>query len=424
MSADTPPGSDRRRLLGNMASLFTLQGTSYILPLVTLPYLVRVLGPEKFGLITFAQAFIQYFVVATDYGFNLSATREVAVHRDNPQKLGEIISAVMVIKILLALAGAAILGALIWIVPTFHQHWLLYLVVYLTVAGATLFPTWLFQGLERMRDITWMNMTTRLLTTAAIFIFVHNPQDYVLAAAIQSLPVFLAAMPAWWVLRKVHSVPLQRPALHAMRKQIQGGWHVFLSTAAINVYTSSNTFVLGIIAGPTAVGYFSAAIKIIAAAYGLFTPINQALYPHISRLSQYKAIQFIKTTTPYYISIGMIVSILFFLFRGAIINIVLGPDYHESLGIMAILSTLPAILSVGYLYGSLTILALGENIIFSRITIFSALINISLTVPLTYLYQGSGTAISIVITELLASVLFAFAALKKIKTPNKKEATL
>lgn len=407
-----------------MASLFTLQGANYLLPLVTLPYLVRVLGPEKFGLIAFAQAFIQYFVVATDYGFNLSATRDVAVHRENPQKLGEIIGAVMTIKIVLAVTGALVLACLVLLIPTFRQHWPLYSVVYLTVVGATLFPTWLFQGLERMRDITWMNMATRLLTTAAIFIFVHNSNDYVLTGAIQSLPIFLAAIPAWWVLIKVYSVPLRRPALHSMRKQIQGGWHVFLSTAAINVYTSSNTFLLGIIAGPAAVGYFSAALKIISAAYGLFTPINQTLYPHISRLSQHKSVQFIKKTTPYYISIGIVISISFFIFRGTIINIVLGPHYRESVNIMTILSTLPAILSVGYLYGSLTILALGENRIFSRITIFSALINISLTAPLTYLYQGSGTAISIVITELLASALFAFAALKKIKEASKKEVTL
>ncbi|OFC60712.1 hypothetical protein BAE30_07405 [Acidithiobacillus caldus] len=132
--------SDWRRLLGNMASLFTLQEANYALPLVTLPYLVQVLGPEKFGLIAFAQAFIQYFVVATDYGFNLSATRDVAVHRDEPQKLGEITGAVMTIKIVLPMAGAVVLAFSVLLIPTFRQYWPLYRVVYLTVAGAALLP--------------------------------------------------------------------------------------------------------------------------------------------------------------------------------------------------------------------------------------------------------------------------------------------
>ena len=191
--------SDRRRLLGNMASLFTLQGTNYILPLIIIPYLVRVLGPEKYGLVVFAQAVIQYFVIVTDYGFNMSATRDVALHRNDPDQVNQIISTVILIKFLLALIGAIFLTIMIFTIGNLYHHYTLYLAVYLTVIGSTIFPTWLFQGLERMRELTVLNIVSRLVTTAAIFIVVQKPNDYTVAATLQSVPGILASIPAWYI---------------------------------------------------------------------------------------------------------------------------------------------------------------------------------------------------------------------------------
>lgn len=399
--------SDRRRLLGNMMALFTLQGANYVLPLITLPYLVRVLGPEKFGLIAFAQAFIQYFVVLTEYGFNFSATRDVAIHRDDPHKLGEIVSAVMCIKLIFSLGGMIVLGVLLLVIPTLHRYWAPLGILYLTVLGSALFPLWLFQGLERMKDITWMNISTRLITTAAIFMWIRNPSDYLLAAGIQAAPLIFAAIPAWLILRKTRTFLWKKPERTDLIEQLESGLHLFLSSIGVNIYTASNTLVLGLISGPIAVGYFSAAYRIIRALIGLLTPITQTLYPHVSILTQQskeRAMAFIATVMRPTAFVSLLFSFLIYLFAAPIVHLALGAQYDQSISILRIFSPLLVFVPISTIFGTLTMLPFGMAKAFSRVLLLAALVNIVLVIPLARSYGGRGAAISMLCTEIYVTV--------------------
>ena len=98
---------DNKVLLSNFLSLSVLQIANFLLPLLAVPYLIRILEIELFGLLAFATAMIMYFVTLSDYGFNLTATREISIHRQSKDKVTEIFSAVMTIKFLLMILGTS-----------------------------------------------------------------------------------------------------------------------------------------------------------------------------------------------------------------------------------------------------------------------------------------------------------------------------
>ncbi|MFA5200267.1 MAG: oligosaccharide flippase family protein, partial [Candidatus Omnitrophota bacterium] len=162
---------EKKIVFGNFVSLTSLQSINYILPLIMLPYLVRVLGMEKFGLIAFAQALVQYFLILTDYGFSLSATKTISLVGDNKQKINQVFSSVMTVKLIFTGLSFIIICALLYFVPKFKTDWPVYMLSFGSVVGGTLFPVWFFQGKEKMNYITIVNIISGLISLGFIFIF-------------------------------------------------------------------------------------------------------------------------------------------------------------------------------------------------------------------------------------------------------------
>lgn len=396
----------------NIVSLFVLQGANYLVTLITLPYLVRVLGPENFGRVAFAQAFIQYFVVMTDYGFNLSATRSVALVRDEPEKLSQLFSAVIIVKAGLMTLGFVLMLLIVWLVPGFAEDWSLYVLVYLMVLGSVLFPVWLFQGLERMRHITVFTILAHMLTVSAIFAFVHHQADYRLAAALQASGMVIAGLLALAVIPRTFSVRLTWPGLAQLKTVLADGWHVFLSTAAISLYTSSNVFLLGLLSNPTAVGYFSAAEKIIKAAQGLVGPVSQAVYPHVAALSassREAALVFIGKLLRYQGVATLLLSLGLFALAEPVVDLVLGSGFQASVHLVQWMAALPFIIGLSNVFGIQTMLNFEMKQTFSRIVIASGLINIMLILPLAHWLGAQGAAISVLLTEIIVTSLMTLA---------------
>jgi len=177
----------KSKLFENFISLSFLQVATYILPLISLPYLVRVLGPDKFGLVIFAQSFVQYFAMFIDYGFNFSATREVSVNKDNKHATNEIFSTVLFVKFLFLLISFLVSVCLIFSFSKFRQDWFLYFISFSNLLGNVLFPQWFFQGMERMKTIAILNVVSKIIVIILIFIFVKTQGDYIIVVFLQSI---------------------------------------------------------------------------------------------------------------------------------------------------------------------------------------------------------------------------------------------
>ena len=321
---------DKKRLFSNFVSLSVLQGANYILPLITFPYLVRVLGVEKFGLLAFATATIAYFQILTDYGFNLSATRDISIHRENKEKVEEIFSSVMIIKFGLLILSFILLIILVFSFDKFRKDWEVFVLSFGMVVGQVLFPLWFFQGMEKMKYITILNILSKLLFTVAIFVFVKSQADYWKVPLLSSLGFILAGVLALWIVFREFGIRFRSPKIDAIKYQLIEGWHIFISTVAISLYTVSNTFILGIFTNNKIVGYYAAAERIVMAVRGLLAPVSQSIYPYVSKVvheSKDRGVKFIRKLTFAIGGISFFLSLCLFTFASFIVRVFLGNQY-------------------------------------------------------------------------------------------------
>ncbi len=273
---------EKKALVVNFFSLSALQVANYVFPLLTLPYLVRILGPEKFGLIAFAQAFVQYFNILTDYGFGLSATREISVNREDMEKVCEIFSSVIVIKGMLVCLSLGIMSLIIFSFAKFQESWFIYYLTFGGVVGQAFFPIWFFQGMERMKYITILDVTAKAVFTFSVFIFVHDAPDYVYVPLLNSLGSLIAGFLAMRIILGKFGIKFYFPRIAVLMHYFKDSTQFFLSRASLSVYTYMNTFVLGLFLNNTLVGYYSIAQKLYIALKRLYQPLANTLYPYIA----------------------------------------------------------------------------------------------------------------------------------------------
>lgn len=414
-----------KKIISNILALFGIQGVNYFIPLITLPYLVNTLGPASYGTLGFSIAFIQYFCLITDYGFNLSASRRVAMHSSDKSELSRIFWHVILCKTMLAILGTLILAVACYFVPSLQMQRKVIWAAYGIVIGNILFPIWLFQGKEQMGFSSFVNILSRLISIPLIFIFVKGEDDAWIAAGITSLTAIFGGLISVFFLWHKEWILFQRIRYKQIILEYREGWHVFLSTAAISLYTTSITVILGFAAGPIAVGYFVAADKLRQAVQGLLVPISQALYPRINSLmvnQPESAFLYLRRLLRYFSLGGLLLSLSIFIFSPLAIKTLYGESYQSSVTVLYILAFCPFLVAVSNVLGIQTMLVLGFNKAFSRILMCSGLLCLAIVFPFSFLWKELGAAWSVLLAESSVTIMMLFFIWYK-KIPLYKKST-
>ncbi|MES0303040.1 flippase [Citrobacter sedlakii] len=395
-----------KKVLINIASLLGVQGIGYLIPLITLPYLVRVLHPHGYGIYSYALAISQYFVLLVDFGFNLSITKKISQNKDDLFEVSSVFWNTLSCKSILLLLGFLI--TLIWSVldPLFENNRYVLISAFTIVLGNMLFPIWLFQGKEEMANIAFSNVCAKLIAVPAIFLLVTEQSDVWLACLINGVTFVIAGIIGLYIVHKRNWIIWVVPSFKKMKVEYKEALHIFISTAAINIYTSSITVILGLMTSPTAVGYFSAADKIRLAVQGLIGPVSQALYPRINALMikdkrmAFNTIHFLLKVQG---GIALSISIVLFLLSEKIILFMYGVNYIDAISVMKVLAWLPFIVAVSNVFGYQTLLTLNLAKILSRAVLLGAICSMLMIFPLIKTWNIAGAAFTILLAELIVN---------------------
>ena len=253
------------------------------LPLVTLPYVLRVLGFEKYGVIVLATSLIAYFTSLTDYSFKITATRDIAIFRHSPKKVNLIYSKVLLVKsIFLLMSFTFITLVTLFYLPFYEERFIIFLTSFMLL-GYSIFPEWFFQGIEKMKYITILNVGVKIFFTACVFLFIKNEQDYWIYPFLQSSGFVVAGFIGQYILIKKYNVKLILLKPKRIINAISSNFPIFINQFFPTLYNNTSTFLLGILTTPGIVGVYDAIKKIVDLAITLIGILSRVFFPYLNR---------------------------------------------------------------------------------------------------------------------------------------------
>lgn len=390
-------------LVSNFSYLAVLQMITMLVPIITLPHLFGVLGDTTWGVVVYAQAVVLYLGILVSFGFNITATKDISVHRDDPSKISEIVSSVFILKGLLFIVSLLIITILVYTIPYFKHYRLLYLLSMWFCLYEFIFPIWYFQGLEKMKYITLINLGSRLIFLTLIFVLIRQESDYILVPVINGIGAIFSGLVSLFIIFKKDRVKFFIPTISTLRFYLKESAPIFLSNLS-QLYVKMNKIIIGPFIGIDAVAYYDVAEKITSLMKVPIGLISQTVFPKIVKE---KSLSFINKILKLNLAIQATLLVIVIPTATFIVKLISGKDIPVAATALIILSftVIPVVLN--NTYAVQTLLAFNLKKYFTRSIVgsgivYGILILIMYIFDIWHLY---GICIAVLISELATSVL-------------------
>ena len=398
---------DGRTLASHFGYLMLLQISGYVFPLLTIPYLARVIGVDGFGKIAFAAAVVVWFQTVTDWGFNYTATRDVAKNRDDPRKVSEIFSNVLWARMVLMLISFALLLIAIVLIPLFERNQVILMVTFLLVPGHIMFPEWFFQAMERMKYIAIFNLLIKFVFTVMVFVFINSQEDFILQPIFMTLGYLMCGFFSMYLVVVKWKIKIHAPQWQGIVSTIKGSNDVFVSNIVPNFYNSFSVVLLGFFGGVVSNGLLDAGQKFVNISQQLMVVVSRSFFPLLSRKIEKHAL---------YVSINSFLAIGFFvvLYSAAptIIELFFTPEFQPAVLVLQIMALSIVFMSIYNSYGVNYLIIVGREKELRVITLVVSGLGFLIAFPLIYQYDYIGAAITSTVTRAGLSLAVMARAIK------------
>lgn len=405
------------RVVKNVAYLGFVQVVNYIFPLITVPYVSRIISPESFGIINYATAFMTYFAMLIGYGFDLTATRRIAQNSDDINYRDKVFSEVLNARLVLFFFSFLLfLVAIIFIEPLKINLTVTTLLFILCLSNV-LTPQYIYQGMQNLTIYAKANFVRGIISTILILFFINKQSDYVYLVSINVILTISFSIFFFFHAKRIYKlkfnfIPLKTTLITIWHEKI-----IFLSTVLISLYTTTNIVLLGFFDSIENVGFFTIAQNLVNISTTVLTaPLASALYPYLGTAfskSKENGLEVSKRILPIIFYLIVICSFILFLGAPVIVEILYGIKFKNSTLPMQIMSFSPLIMSLSNFFGIQVMLNLNLDKLFFKLTAMCSFFGLICNLFMSRQFGYLGTALNVIIVETTVTCVLYFALKKR-----------
>jgi PST family polysaccharide transporter len=397
----------QKKSVKNGIWLYLLQFFNTILPLITIPYITRILGATQYGVFSIVLNIVTYLQVIVEFGFGLSATRKVALS-DNDRNLNKLFTAVTCSRLLLYFASMLLVIVYIVLKRDNVIECICLIILAIGLIGYCFQQNWLFQGKQDMKFISISNITARIASTVLIFIFIKTSDDIILYCIINSLSPVASNVIGTVFARLKYKIRFVRIQIADLIATIRDGMFIFFTQLSSKVFGAIGITFLGIFSTDYEVGIYSAIYKIPFMLVLLWSPISQVMYPVTSKkiVSSFEqGLVYIKKLEKIFLLVFGAVAIVVAVLSKTVTQIAFGDEYAPYFYlIFPLLLWMLAGISNNFV-GIQILVGSGHDKEYSKCFEIGVLITIALNFILIYFYGINGAAVAPFLSEMSLAVI-------------------